>query len=63
MLAETTEAVSEVIIVIYSSRQSSDFYNIYVCVCVCAYGGMVIIVGNGHDDLSSDPGGHCLHFT
>ena len=27
------------------------------------YGLMVIVVGNGHDDLSSDPALGCLHFT
>ena len=26
-------------------------------------GGMVIVIGNGHGDTSSNPGWDCLHFT
>ena len=45
---------------------------VHVCVCVCLYWGyfyidtcgvMVTIVGNGHDNLSSNSGQGCLHFT
>ena len=28
-----------------------------------AHGVMVIVVGNGHDDTSSNPGRDWLHFT
>ena len=28
-----------------------------------AHGEMVIVVGNGHGDTSSNPGGDWLHFT
>ena len=28
-----------------------------------ARGVMVIVVGNGHGDTSSNPGQYCLHFT
>ena len=44
-----------------------------VCVCVATYacmrirgsvrGVMVIVVGNGHSDTSSNPGRDRLHFT
>ena len=29
----------------------------------CARGVMVIVVGNGHDDTTSNPGPDWLHFT
>ena len=36
-----------------------------VCVCVCidAHGAMVIVVGNGFDDPTLNPGRGCLHYT
>ena len=30
---------------------------------ICASGVMVMVVGNGHDELSSNPGQDWLHFT
>ena len=33
-----------------------------VCVCVCACGVMVTVIGNEHNDLSSNPGQGCFAF-
>ena len=39
------------------------FIYIYVCVGGGARGVMVIVVGNGQGDTSSNPGRDWLHFT
>ena len=36
---------------------------IYMCACRDACGTMVIILGNGHGEPSSNPGGVCMDFT
>ena len=36
---------------------------LYVFILGGACGVMVIVVGNGHGDMSSNPGRDCLHFT
>ena len=38
-------------------------YNVYYNYTVGARGVVVIVVGNGHGDTSSNPGRDWLHFT
>ena len=47
-----------------SNLPESIFHNSsYICIYnVDTYGLPVIIIGNGHGNLSSNPGQGCLHF-
>ena len=40
-----------------------DFINSLIAIISGAHGVMVIVVGNGHGDTSSNPGRDWLHFT
>ena len=43
------------------NRNISIYYKSFVCVGAC--GVMVIVIGNGHGDTSSNPRPDWLHFT
>ena len=40
-----------------------NMYISYTCILIYACGVMVIVIGNGHVDMSSNPGREWLHFT
>ena len=54
MLVENVMNLSELFL--KNSKKKLPFY-------VCIYAEMVIDVGNGHGDPSSNPGQSCLRFT
>ena len=39
------------------------YCNITYAINVCVRGVIIMVVKNGHDDSSSNPGRGCLHFT
>ena len=48
---------------IYNRLSERKYCECYKRIVKGACGVMVIVVGNGHDDTSSNPGRDWLHFT
>ena len=46
-----------------SAEKQSVYSTVPANWTTCARGAIVIVVENGHGDLSSNPGRSCLHFT
>ena len=53
--------VDSILVKIYIYMHTSIV--IYICIYICAHGVMVIAIGNGHSDMSSNPGREWLPFT
>ena len=59
-LAVTNSIKSKYIIRDFFQEFHSQKLGVFI---ICVHGVMVIVVGNGHGDTSSNPGRDWLHFT